>query len=134
MLRLFLIFCPRIWLLDLIKIKELLRFDVIINVAQMQLKQVVAYAVQGRNIKSLVNKFEITGSVNDAPRSGRPITATSDEKGERLCASLINSPQKSVRRLSCELEISRQSVDNSSYCACSSHSSYNKIYRNLQLL
>ena len=42
MLRLFLIFCPGIWLLDLIKIKELLRFDIVINVAQMQLKQVVA--------------------------------------------------------------------------------------------
>ena len=70
------------------------------------------HAVQGRNIKLLVNKFEITGSVNDAPSSGRPITATSDEKGERLCASLINNPQKSVPRLSCELEISRQSVHN----------------------
>ena len=42
MLRLFLIFCPGIWLLDLIKIKELQRFDIIINVAQVQLKQVVA--------------------------------------------------------------------------------------------
>ena len=42
MLKLFLIFCPGIWLLDLIKIKELLRFDITINVAQMQLKQVVA--------------------------------------------------------------------------------------------
>ena len=41
-LKLFLIFCPGIWLLDLVKIKELLRFDIIINVAQMQLKQVVA--------------------------------------------------------------------------------------------
>ena len=40
---------------------------------------------------------------------------------------LIKSPQKSVRRLSCELEISRQSVHNSSYCACSSHLPYNKI-------
>ena len=68
------------------------------------------HAVQGRNIKSLVNKFEITGFVNDAPRSGRPITVTSDEKEEQLCASLINSPQKSVRRLSHELEISCQSV------------------------
>ena len=70
------------------------------------------HAVQGKNIKSLVNKFEITGSVNYVPKSGRPITARSDEKGERLCASLINSPQKSVRRLSRELEISRQSVHN----------------------
>ena len=70
------------------------------------------HVVQGRNIKSLVNKFETTGSVNDAPRAGRPTTATSDEKGEQLEASLINSPQKSVQRLSRELEISRQSVHN----------------------
>ena len=71
------------------------------------------HAVQGRNIKSLVNKFEITGSVNDAPESRRPITATSDEKEKQLFASLINSPQKSVGRLSRELEISRQSARNS---------------------
>ena len=58
------------------------------------------HAVQGRNIKSLVNKFQITGSVNGAPRSGHTITATSDKKGEQLFASLINSPQKSVRRQS----------------------------------
>ena len=70
------------------------------------------HVVQGRNIKSLVNKFETTGSVNDAPRSGRPTTVTSDEKGEQLEASLINSSQKSVWRLSRELEISRQSVHN----------------------
>ena len=43
MLRLFLIFCPGIWLLGLMKIKELQQFDIIINVAQMQLKQVVAW-------------------------------------------------------------------------------------------
>ena len=65
------------------------------------------HVVHGRNIKSLVNKFETTGSVNDAPRSGRSTTATSDEKGEQLEASLINSPQKSVRCLSRELEINR---------------------------
>ena len=70
------------------------------------------HVVQSRNIKSFVNKFETTGSVNDALRSGRPTTATSDEKGEQLEASLINSPQKFVRRLSRELEISRQSVHN----------------------
>ena len=52
--------------------------------------------VQSTNINSLVNKFEITCSVNDVPRSGCPITATSDEKGEQLFASLISSPQKSV--------------------------------------
>ena len=47
------------------------------------------HAVQGRNIKSLVNKFEITDSVNNALRSGRSITATFDEKGERLLRGTI---------------------------------------------
>ena len=70
------------------------------------------HVVQGRNIKSLVNKFETMGSVNDAPRFGRPTTTTSYEKGEQLEASLINRPQKFVRRLSRELEISRQSAHN----------------------
>ena len=50
--------------------------------------------------------------MNDAPRSGRPSTATSDEKGEQLFVSPINSPRKSVRRLCRELEISRQSIYN----------------------
>ena len=52
------------------------------------------HAVQGRNIKSLINKFKITGSVNDAPRPEHPITATFDEKAKQLFASLINSAQK----------------------------------------
>ena len=69
-------------------------------------------AVQGRNIKAIVDKFERTGSVADAPRSGRPKSTTTDEKGDQLEASLNRSPQKSVRRLSLELNISRQSVHN----------------------
>ena len=100
------------------------------------------HAVQGRNIKSLVNKFEITGSVNNASRSGCPITATSNEKGERLCASLINSPRKSHKIWTVWMTCLNIVVTllllslfiNSSYCACSSHLSYNKIYLNLQLL
>ena len=51
------------------------------------------YAVQGGNIKSLVNKFETTGSVNNARRPGRSITATSDENVEQLFASQIKSPK-----------------------------------------
>ena len=57
-------------------------------------EEFIIHAVQ--HIKSLVNKFEITGSMNDAPRSGRSIKATSDEKEEQLFASPINSLQKSV--------------------------------------
>ena len=120
MLKLFLIFCPEIWLLDFIKIKELLRFDIInyqcgsnaTEASRRLSEEFNIHAVQGRNIKSFVNKFELTGSVNDAPGSRRPITATSDEKEKQLFASLINSTQKSVGRLYRELEISRQSARN----------------------
>lgn len=66
--------------------------------------------VQGRNIINLVQKFEDTGSVNDAPRSGRPLTATTNEKGDELIQALQRSPQKSSRRLSAEIGISQKSV------------------------
>ena len=66
--------------------------------------------VQGRNIINIVKKFEKTGTVNDAPKSGRPVSSTTDEKGDELVATLQHSPQKSSRRLSAELNISQSSV------------------------
>lgn len=68
------------------------------------------HEVQGRNIKSLVRKFEETGSVMDASRSGRPRTATTEAIGDQIRESLTNSPQKSTRRLSQEFGISHVSV------------------------
>ena len=71
------------------------------------------YPVQGRNIKAIVDKFNRTGSVEDdnKARTGRKRSATSDGKGEELGASLIRSPQNSLRRLSLDLEISNSSVE-----------------------
>lgn len=66
--------------------------------------------VQGRNIKQLVDKFEETGSVCDTVRSGRPTTATTDEMGDHLVENVNQSPQKSIRRLSAELNVSKSSV------------------------
>ena len=40
--------------------------------------------VQSRNIKSLIRKFESTGSVRDGQRAGRPVVATSLEKSIEL--------------------------------------------------
>ena len=40
--------------------------------------------VQSRNIKSLIRKFESTGSVRDAQRARRPVVATSLEKSNEL--------------------------------------------------
>ena len=66
--------------------------------------------VQSQNIKSLIRKFESTGSVRDAQRAGRPVVATSLEKSNELQELLLHTPQKSSRRLSAELAISDRSV------------------------
>ena len=52
--------------------------------------------VHGNNIKAIIDKFNETGSVKDAERSGRPVTATTDAKADELFDSLIRSPQKST--------------------------------------
>ena len=70
----------------------------------------IKHVIQGRNITNLVKKFEETGNINDAPRTGRPVSATTNERGDNLIASLTGSPQKSVRRLSDEHGISITSV------------------------
>ena len=68
------------------------------------------HEVKGRNMKSLVQKFEATGSVADAPRSGRSLTATTEEMGDRILENLSRSPQKSTRRFSREFGISHVSI------------------------
>ena len=65
---------------------------------------------QGRNIRSIVEKFETTGSVATAKKSGRPKTATNVAKAEEVIRRLQSSPQKSTRRLSAEMEVSQSSV------------------------
>ena len=70
----------------------------------------IKHIIQGRNITNLVKKFEETGNINDAPRTGRLVSATTNERGNNLIASLTGSPQKSVRCLSDEHGISITSV------------------------
>ncbi len=65
---------------------------------------------QGRNIKRIVEKFEATGSVANASKSGRPNTATNEAKCEEAIMRLQRSPQKSSRRLSAEMEVSQRSI------------------------
>lgn len=61
-------------------------------------------------IYNLNKRFEITGSVADLPRSGRPKSVTTEENLETVAQSLVQSPTKSTRRASSELGISRTSV------------------------
>ena len=68
-----------------------------------------------RNIKrdtvsKLILRFEDTGSTDDLPRSGRPVTACSPENREIIRVAFSLSPTKSTRRASMELNISRASI------------------------
>ena len=47
----------------------------------------IKHVIQGRNITNLVKKFEETDNINDAPRTGRPVSATTNERGDNLRAS-----------------------------------------------
>lgn len=66
--------------------------------------------VSSTNVKALIDKFNVTGSVCDAPKSGRKRAITTPEKALEVMESLERSPQKSTRRLANELGMSHMSV------------------------
>ena len=53
------------------------------------------------------DKFEETGSIMDAPRSGRPVKVCTQENLQMVAEAYSHSPKKSTRRASSELSISR---------------------------
>ena len=61
-------------------------------------------------IYCLRNKFDETGSVNSAPKRGRPKTSTTEENKTLVALTFVNSPKKSTRRASAELSMSRASL------------------------
>lgn len=63
------------------------------------------------SVRSLIAKFRETGSVHDACRSGRDPILT-DEKINNISEAMARSPNKSVRRLSDEVDISVGSAHN----------------------
>ena len=58
----------------------------------------------------LRNKFDKTGLVNNAPKSGLPKTSTTKKSKTLVALTLINSPKKFPRRASAELSTSRTSL------------------------
>jgi inhibitor of nuclear factor kappa-B kinase subunit alpha len=64
------------------------------------------------NIYKTIRKFEETGSVKDAQKSGRPKTSRSDENVSTLQELMQDSPENSIRRTSSETGISKSSVHN----------------------
>ena len=61
-------------------------------------------------IGRLVRKFEATGSVSDAPKSGRPKSVRTPENIASVSASVREDPKTSTTRRSQELGISRRSL------------------------
>ena len=57
----------------------------------------------------MMQRFRETGSVQDLPRSGRPVTATSAEGVASVEFVVSNRPDTSIRRGSTETGISRSS-------------------------
>ena len=57
-------------------------------------------------VTSIVRKFEKTGSVNDAAKSGRPRTESTEDTKTLLATAITQSPTKSVRRMSQEHNLS----------------------------
>lgn len=56
-------------------------------------------------VRNLINKFRMHGSIEDAPRSGRP-TVLSEQTLNVISQSMTHSPNKSMRRLSQEVGVS----------------------------
>lgn len=61
-------------------------------------------------VYKLHKKFLVTGSVVDAPRSGRPTTVSTNDNMQLVAQAFMESPTKSARRTSRELEISDRSL------------------------
>jgi len=59
---------------------------------------------------NLVSKFNNTGSVLDAPKTGRPRTVRTLDNSDIVASAYVESPKKSTRRASKELQISRSSL------------------------
>ncbi len=65
-----------------------------------------------KHILNLVRKFDETGSVQDAIRSGRPRSVKTEENKERVRAAFQENPTTSLRRAALELKICQEPVSN----------------------
>jgi hypothetical protein len=63
-----------------------------------------------QTIYRLAENFDETGSVEDAPRSGRPTTVRTEENTQVVSETFRQNPKPSQRRASRELGISRRSL------------------------
>jgi hypothetical protein len=63
-----------------------------------------------QTIHKLHKKFQVTGSVIDAPRSGRPRTARTEENTYRVAQAFVEKPSTSAQRTANQLDLSRSTL------------------------
>uniref|UniRef100_A0A1B0CLP5 DUF4817 domain-containing protein n=1 Tax=Lutzomyia longipalpis TaxID=7200 RepID=A0A1B0CLP5_LUTLO len=63
----------------------------------------------GRTVRRLINRFESSGTVKDAPRSGRP-SVRNEEFVESVRESVRNAPSTSTRKRAAQLRASRTTL------------------------
>ena len=76
--------------------------------AEFNLRHPEREPVSHTTVGRLLRKFQATGSVADAPRSGRP--RTPEDVVEGVLAKVAASPKKSIRRTSLEVGVPRSTV------------------------
>ena len=67
-------------------------------------------APAANTIKAIVKRFQESGSVQDAERSGRPTSVRDADNVERVMRSVRSEPSTSIRRRSQELDIKKSSL------------------------
>lgn len=69
-------------------------------------------AISKSTVVRTIQRFENSGSVKNLPRSGRPKTATNEEKAVNVLQSFVENPHVSINRVAQEHEICHGSVHN----------------------
>lgn len=58
------------------------------------------FSISTSTVYRTINRFHKTGSIKDKLRSGRPATATKDEKSLEVLQSIVENPHASLHKLS----------------------------------
>ncbi|CAF1991725.1 unnamed protein product [Rotaria magnacalcarata] len=91
-------------------VKHMYRLEYPINVQRLWSKEINNNPPDRKTIRSLMHKFEQTGSVLNIDPPGRPVSVIGQETKDEVSSILKEKPRTSLRQLSTDLNISMSSV------------------------
>lgn len=83
------------------------------NAETVRTKWVETFGTQApkrQTIYRIPDKFDATGSILNAQKTGRPKTVCTEDNKQLVAEAFVHSPKKSTRRASAELDISQTSI------------------------